>query len=463
MRQKLGVGITCYGSREASMIDALLRSPNYDVSIYAADKQNNPFVHQYAKKHEVIKGFGTPEGIPHMVDFFGTHEDKIDIVLAPCEGPVISGLRDALEASTKIKYVLCPTSKAAVEARKIEQREILDSCYPSANPAWLSFDPRNGSAEAQKDRVYKWYNELKGAVVKPNGTTFGQGVGVENDHFNGFEEMWPFFVSNFESGPVIIEEREDGEEFSTQYWWDGFHLVPTGEVRDYKRALKGDKGKNTGGIGSYTGRNGTLPFLNIGHNDVYEADLIARKFFEKLIGKYGERALLGMPMYQGLMATGKGVKFLENNSRCADPEIINVMARMKDFADVCVRMSEGRLTHVPMNDYAVVVIYKVPPHYTEEGPKPSDTRVEINKAMDLRLNDNLMIYPGSMELRGTETHSLGSRTVCVVGAGDTIEEAREIAENGLSAIKGDLVCRSDIATEEHIQASIDHMKRLRAT
>ena len=466
MRQKLGVGITVYGSREAAVVDALLKSPNYDVSVFAADKQRNPYIESHAKRHEIVKGFGKPEGIPHMVDFFRTYEDEIDIVLVPCEGPVISGLRNELERqNTKIKYILCPTSEAAIEANKVAQRMLLDACYRQANPRWRYFDPTDGSAYAQKDAVHQWYQGLTGgAVVKPRGTSFGKGVGVEGDHFKGFEEMWPFFVSNFESGPVILEEREDGEEFSTQYFWDGAHLVSTGEVRDYKRAREGDKGKNTGGIGSYTNRKGSLPFLNIGHNDVWESDFIARQFFEQMRRKYGDRALLGVPMYQGLMAVRRGVKLFENNSRPGDPEAINIVARMNDFADVCVRMAEGRLTYIPMNDRAVVLIYKVPPHYTEEGPEPSDKRVDLSGAERLveAYNGRLLIYPGSMELRDGNTYSMGSRTVCAVGVGNDIEEARLIALDGLDSIKGDLVQRPDIATGEHIISSVEHMRALRA-
>ena len=465
MRQKLGVGITVYGSREAAVVDALLRSPNYDVSVFAADKQRNPFVERYAKKHEVVKGFGKPEGIPHMVDFFRTYEDKIDIVLAQCEGPVISGLRNELEnRGTKIRYILCPTSEAAIESDKIAQRLLLQACYSQANPRWRYFDPADGSVETQRNNVHRWYEKLTGgAVVKPRGTSFGKGVGVEGDHFNGFDEMWPFFASNFESGPVIIEEREKGEEFSTQYFWDGAHLVSTGEVRDYKRARQGDKGKNTGGIGSYTDRHGSLPFLNIGHNDVWEADFIARQFFEQMRLQYGNRALLGMPMYQGMMATKKGVKLLENNSRPGDPEFINVLARTIDFADVCVRMAEGRLTRIPMNDKAVVLIYKVPPHYTEEGPEPADKTVDLSGAERLveAYNGRLLVYPGSMELRDGNTYSMGSRTVCAVGIADDTEEARLIAQDGLRVIRGDLIQRPDIATEGHIHASVEHMKKLR--
>ena len=76
-------------------------------------------------------------------------------------------------------------------------------------------------------------------------------------------------------------------------------------------------------------------------------------------------------------------------------------------------------------------------------------------------NGRLLGYPGSMELSDGNTYSMVSRTVCAVGIADDTEEARLIAQDGLDNIKGDLIQRPDIATEEHIHASVEHMKKLR--
>ncbi len=79
-----------------------------------------------------------------------------------------------------------------------------------------------------------------------------------------------------------------------------------------------------------------------------------------------------------------------------------------------------------------------------------------------RRETRMKVYPCSMELRNGETHALKSRTVCVVGIGDDIPEARKISIQGLDAITGgNLWYRTDIGSEEHIKKSIEHVEKLR--
>jgi len=96
----------------------------------------------------------------------------------------------------------------------------------------------------------------------------------------------------------------------------------------------------------------------------------------------------------------------------------------------------------------------------------SQTRkpVDLSQAYKLteKYGDKIRVYPASMDLRDKETYALGSRAVCVVGIGNTIQEAREISLEGVKAIKGgSLWHRTDIASREHIEKSIRHMERLR--
>jgi len=109
-----------------------------------------------------------------------------------------------------------------------------------------------------------------------------------------------------------------------------------------------------------------------------------------------------------------------------------------------------------------VATYKVPPTYGGRVKEHSgDRRVDLSKAEELSstLAGSLKLYPGSLELRDGETYALSSRTVCSVGIGDSIEEAREISLDGLGCIRGgNLWNRNDIASREQIQKSIDRMR-----
>ncbi|MGC9345758.1 MAG: phosphoribosylglycinamide synthetase C domain-containing protein, partial [Candidatus Bathyarchaeales archaeon] len=177
--------------------------------------------------------------------------------------------------------------------------------------------------------------------------------------------------------------------------------------------------------------------------------------------------------YVAFIHTGKGPKILENNSRPGDPEIQNIVPILKDdFVDVCFKILEGNLTHVELEKAATVVTYKVPPNYggyTDVFPNHVN-RDEIGKPVNLikayelsrKYGEKIRVYPASMELRDGETYALKSRAVCVVGVGESIEKARKISLEGISAIKGGALWhRTDIASKQHIEKSMMHMEELR--
>ncbi len=284
-------------------------------------------------------------------------------------------------------------------------------------------------------------------------------------------ELFEHFLSNFQYGPVIIEEKIDGEESSFQAFCDGKHLVPWPDTRDYKRAFDGDKGPNTGGMGSYKGKGDVLPFLT---NDDRAREMeIVKRIFDSW-RKNDNIGLRGVPLYVAFMHTGNEPKILENNSRPGDPELMNIIPILKDdFVDVCFKILECSLTRIGLEKAATVVAYKVPPTYggyMEAYPenvdkKEIDTPVDLSEAYGLcrKYKGKIRVYPGAMELRDCETYALKSRTVAVVGVGADIEMARRISLEGIKSIKGGALWhRTDIASEKHIEASRRHMEALRS-
>ena len=97
-------------------------------------------------------------------------------------------------------------------------------------------------------------SQLEGIVLKPDGLTGGKGVLVQGDHFATKEEALKLSSKQIlmESSSLIVEEKFDGEEFSLQCLCDGKTVVATPLVQDHKRRFEGDKGPNTGGMGSYS-------------------------------------------------------------------------------------------------------------------------------------------------------------------------------------------------------------------
>ena len=465
--EKTGILVVSYGSREAAMVDAFKRSQNYDVELYIADKQKNPFNLKAATKHVVIPDLNIQE----ICKFAKTNKEHIDFGIVGPEKPIIEGVRDLVEKVTGIPMI-CPTKEFAIEESKVKQRLLFQEIVPNVNPRFKIFNPKDyGNVADVKKAVYSWLDELHNlAVVKPDKPVAGKGVGVWGDHFTTREHLFDHFLPSFQHGSVIIEEKIEGEESSFQALCDGKHLIPLPDTRDYKRAFDNDKGPNTGGMGSYKNTGDVLPFLNA-YERGKEEEIVSKIFNKwKLENSTGLR---GVPLYMAFMHMGKQPKILENNSRPGDPEIMNILPVLKDdFVDVCFKILESNLNKIELEKTATVVTYKVPSAYggyAETHPTLVD-KTEIDKSVDLskayelskKYGDRIRIYPGSMEQRGSEIYALKSRTVAVVGIGASIENARQVSLEGIEAIKGGALWnRTDIASEQHIEASKKHMDTLR--
>lgn len=464
--EKVGILVVSYGARAAAMVDAFTRSQNYKVEIYVADKQRNPFNVKKAVKHVVIPDLN----VERICKFAEANKNKIDFGVVGPEKPIINGLRNLIEERTGIPMI-CPMREYAIEASKVQQRLLFQEIIPEVNPRFKIFNPKDyRNTEEVKKAVYSWLDELENmAVVKPDKPAAGKGVGVWGDHFTTREQLLEHFLTNFQYGTVIIEEKVEGEESSFQALCDGKHLVPLPETRDYKRAFDNDKGPNTGGMGSYKDVGNILPFM--ADTDRAKETEIVNRIFNKW--KSDNTSLRGIPFYVAFIHTGEGPKILENNSRPGDPEIQNILPALKDdFVDVCFKILEGNLTRIELEKSATVVTYKVPPNYGGYmNAFPNFVRKnEIGKPVDLteayalaeKYGDRIRVYPASMELRDGETYALKSRTVCVVGVGENIEEARKISTEGIKAIRGGALWhRTDIASKKHITRSVRHMEKLR--
>ena len=467
--ENVGVLVVSYGARETAIVDVLSRSLDYNVELYVVDKQRNPFNVEKAAKHVVVPDLN----IESISKFAHTNKDRIDFAIVGPEKPIIDGVRDLIEKETGIP-VICPRQEYAIEASKVQQRLLFQEIIPEANPRFKIFNPEDykGLDEVKK-AVNQWLDELNNeVVVKPDKPTAGKGVGVWGDHFGTREQLFEHFLSNFQYGTVLIEEKVEGEESSFQTFCDGKHLAPLPDTRDHKRAFNDDKGPNTGGMGSYKDTRDHLPFMT---RDDREKELaIAREIFREWIAKAKDpSAFRGTPLYLAFMHTKGGPKILENNSRPGDPEIINILPLLKDdLVDVCYEMLEGNLSRVEVDKKATVLTYKVPPNYggyAEAFPNRIE-RAEVDTAVDLsaayalshKYGDRIRIYPGSMELRNDGNYALKSRVVGVLGVSENIEAARQISLEGIGAIKGGALWnRTDIASKQHIAKSVEHLEQLR--
>jgi phosphoribosylamine--glycine ligase len=280
-------------------------------------------------------------------------------------------------------------------------------------------------------------------------------VKVCGDHLLSVEDSLTFCRELVAQGhPFVIEEKLEGEEFSLMSFCDGKKLRHMPAVQDHKRAYDGDKGPNTGGMGSYSAADHSLPFLT----KVDVAD--ARAMNERVATALAEEC--GAPyrgiLYGGFMATGDGVRLIEYNARFGDPECLNLLSLLEtDFVRICRGIVDGTLADAPVEfaSSASVCKYVVPEGYPE-SPRIGGV-VEVPKAMP----EGVTLFLGSVDAKDGELVATGSRTVGIVAVAGTIAEAEALCEQVAQQIPGKFFHRSDIGTDAAIARRVQHMKSVR--
>jgi phosphoribosylamine--glycine ligase len=340
---------------------------------------------------------------------------------------------------------------ARLETSKSFTRDLVRKYGIPGNPRYETFTSIDG--------IEAFLEELPGVVVKPDGLTGGKGVKVQGDHFQTRQEAFAYCREVLqEHSAVVIEEKLEGEEFSLQCISDGKTVVATPPVQDHKRRFVGDKGPNTGGMGSYSDRDHSLPFMR--PEDVKAGLEITQKVAEAIYKETGEY-YKGI-MYGGFIITRDGVRLVEYNARFGDPEAMNILPLLKtDFIEICRAVVNGTLDKLPVEfeKKATVCKYIVPKAYGlpkgHPDAKSTSAKIDVGDVGSARL------YYSSVDRKADGLYMTTSRAIGVVGIAATLDEAEKIAESAISAVKGPVDHRPDIGTRALIQRRIDHMKQIR--
>ena len=249
----------------------------------------------------------------------------------------------------------------------------------------------------------------------------------------------------------MLEERLIGEEFTLQAFVDGKHLVPMPLVQDHKRAFEGDLGPNTGGMGSYSMPDHSLPFVS--RHDAEQAFSIMKDAVAAM-----EKA--GFPyrgiLYGQFMNTAEGPMVIEFNARFGDPEAMNVLSLLEsDFLTIIEKTIEGTLSaaDVRFSNRATVCKYLVPDGYPD-NPLTGEELI-------IRDNHEAIMYYANVEERAGRLFTQTSRTLAFVGVADRLERAEMIAEDAASSVSGRVRHRRDIGTARLLEQRIAHMQELR--
>lgn len=371
----------------------------------------------------------------------------IDLAIIGPEAPLESGVADTLW-QLSIPAIGPSASLARIETSKIFARALMEKYAIQGLPTYRSFDSLIGVDSFLQSLGEKNY------VVKANGLMGGKGVKVACEHLFSFAEAMDFCQAILHREQTfIIEEKLIGQEFSLMGFCDGKRVIPMPVVQDHKRAFVGDRGPNTGGMGSYSDANHRLPFLLA--DEINAAQQINEAVLTALTAECNE-PYIGI-LYGSFIATARGVFVIEFNARFGDPEALNVLPILEsDFLEVCTSMVNGNLSQekVRFAPLATVCKYAVPEGYPNDPIKGAVIDVTA-------VNDPSRLFLAAVDAQGDELVATGSRTAAYVGIADSLTMAEALAEKEISTLVGPLYHREDIGTAELIEKRRAFMHQLR--
>ncbi|MFE9172012.1 phosphoribosylamine--glycine ligase [Streptomyces kebangsaanensis] len=354
-----------------------------------------------------------------------------DLVVVGPEAPLVAGVADAVR-ETGVP-VFGPSKEAArLEGSKAFAKDVMAAAgVPTARSYVCTTAEAVDAALGAFGAPY---------VVKDDGLAAGKGVVVTGD-----ADAAKAHAAACER--VVIEEYLDGPEVSLFAVTDGETVVPLQPAQDFKRALDGDEGPNTGGMGAYS----PLPWADPGL-----VDEVLRTVLQPTVDEMRRR---GTPfsglLYAGLAITGRGVRVIEFNARFGDPETQVVLARLQTpLAGVLMAAATGGLAHLePLrwSDDAAVTVVVASQNYPGT-PRTGDPITGLEEVAAQDAPHAYVLHAGTRR-DGDAVLSAGGRVLSVTATGKDLTEARDRAYTAVSRIRLEgSQHRSDIAASAAAKA-----------
>ncbi|MFJ2554852.1 MULTISPECIES: phosphoribosylamine--glycine ligase [unclassified Streptomyces] len=346
-------------------------------------------------------------------------ELEADLVVVGPEAPLVAGVADAVRNAG----IPCfgPSKEAAeLEGSKAFAKDVMAAANVPTARSYVCTTPE------QVDEALDAFGPPY--VVKDDGLAAGKGVVVTDDLAAAREH-------GIACGRVVIEEFLDGPEVSLFAITDGETVLPLQPAQDFKRALDGDEGPNTGGMGAYS----PLPWA-----DPKLVDEVLETVLQPTVDELRRR---GTPfaglLYAGLAITRRGVRVIEFNARFGDPETQVVLARLRTpLAGVLLAAAEGNLAELPpltwRDDAAVTVV--VASHNYPDTPRTGDPIEGLDEVAAQDGPDAYVLHAGTRlesgrGVGGDTVVSAGGRVLSVTATGKDLTQARERAYTALGRIR----------------------------
>ena len=387
------------GGREHTIAACVAKSPKVD-KIYCAP--GNAGIGQIAECLPI----GAME-FDKLVAF--AKEQAIGLTIVGMEDPLVGGLVDEMEAAGL--RVFGPRKNAAIlEGSKAFSKDLMKK-YKIPTAAYENFD------DPQKALAYLEQAKMP-VVLKADGLALGKGVLIcetLEEAKAGVRTIMEDKKFGDSGNRMVIEEFMTGREVSVLSFVDGKSIRTLPSAQDHKRAMDGDQGLNTGGMGSFS----PTPFYT------EEVDAFCKKYiFQATVDAMAAegRPFTGV-IFFGLMLTEDGPRVLEYNARFGDPEVQVVLPRMKnDVIDVIEACIDGRLDQVDLQfeDNAAVCVILA----SEGYPVSYEKGFVINGLENFVGKDDYYCFHAGTKKTEEGIVTNGGRVLGVMAKGATLKEAR---------------------------------------
>ena len=334
--------------------------------------------------------------------------EKIGFTVVGPEAPLVKGIVDRFD--TEKLPVFGPVAAAAeLEGSKVWCKNLLRKHGIPTAPFRVFTDAKS-AVHFLKDAAYP-------LVVKADGLAAGKGAVVcpsAGEAIAAVEGMMEQKIFGKAGERVVVEEFLSGVEASILALTDGKTILPLETAQDHKRALDGDRGPNTGGMGAYSPADVVSP----ADLDAIIRDILVPTVHAMTREKRRYRGLL----YAGIMLTKSGPRLIEYNVRFGDPECQPLMMRLKsDLLPLLRATAEGKLDEVkvewdPRPSLCVVMA-------SGGYPGPYETGAEIAGLAAAEEDADVAVFHAGTVLRGEKVVTSGGRVLGVTARGGTVQEA----------------------------------------
>lgn len=346
--------------------------------------------------------------------------EEVDLVFVAPDDPLAAGMVDALNAAG-IRAFGPNAAAARIEGSKVFSKNLMKK-YGIPTASYEVFDdPSEALRYIVSENKYP-------TVIKADGLALGKGViiaGNEQEARNAVEDIMENKVFGESGNRIVVEEFLTGPEVSVLAFTDGKTVVPMVSSMDHKRAHDGDKGLNTGGMGT------------ISPNPHYSqelADECMKTIFEPTVKAM---AAEGCPfkgcLYFGLMMTADGPKVIEYNARFGDPEAQVVLPRLKTpLVDIVEAVIDERLSDIDIDwdNGACACVIIASGGYPEKYQKG----FEITGLDDGGQADGVTVYHSGTLKKDGKFYTNGGRVLGVTASGSSLDEALEKAYGAVETI-----------------------------